>query len=59
MTKRFSYVVRRMMPIASAGLLFQTSGCTLDTNALFSSLASTIATNFINSLVFGVFGLAG
>ena len=57
MTKRFSYVVRRIMPIMSAGLLFQAGGCAFDANALVSSLASTIATNLINSFVFGAFNL--
>jgi len=59
MTKRFNYIVRRIGLMASAGFLFQTSGCTFDVNALVSSLASTIATNLINSLVFGAFGLTG
>lgn len=59
MTKRFNYLVRRIVPILSAGLLFQANGCTVDTNAIFGSLASTIATNLINSFVFGAFNLAG
>ena len=59
MTKRFTCIVRRIMPMVSAGLLFQAGGCAFDTNALVSGLASTIATNLINSFVFGAFNLAG
>ena len=59
MTKRLNKIVRRIMPMVSAGFLFQTSGCTVDTNAILGSLASTIATNLINSFVFGAFNLAG
>ena len=59
MTNRFNYIVRRIVPIVSAGFLFQTSGCAIDTNAILGSLASTIATNLINSLVYGAFGLTG
>ena len=59
MTKRFRYLVRRIIPLVSTGLLFQAGGCAFDGNALATSLASTIATNLINSFVFGAFGLAG
>lgn len=59
MTKRFNYVVRRIMPIVSAGLLFQASSCALDTNALMAGLATTIANNLISSFVFGAFNLVG
>jgi len=57
MTKRFNYIVRRIVPMVSAGFLFQTSGCALDTNALLGSLASTIANQLISSIVFGAFGV--
>ena len=59
MTKRFNYIVRRIMPVFSAGLLFQANGCTVDTNALISGLASTIANQFIQSYVFGAFNVGG
>lgn len=59
MTKRFHYIVRRIIPVFSAGYLFQTSGCTLDTNALASGLATTIANQLISSFVFGAFNLGG
>lgn len=59
MTKRFNYIVRRIMPIVSAGLLFQAGGCAFDANSVLSGLASTIATNLINIFVFGAFNLAG
>ena len=58
MTKRFNYIVRRIMPIVSAGLLFQANGCTLDTNSLLSGLASTIANQLISSFVYGAFNLS-
>jgi len=57
MTKRFSYFVRRIVPMVSAGFLFQTSGCTIDTNSLFASLATSIANQLISSFVFGAFNL--
>ena len=59
MTKRFSCIVRRIMPIVSAGLLFQANGCAFDANSVLGGLASTIATNLINSFVFGAFNLVG
>jgi hypothetical protein len=45
--------------MVSAGFLFQAGGCAFDANSLLGSLASTIATNLINSFVFGAFNLAG
>ena len=57
MTKRFSYLVRRIVPIVSAGLLFQANGCTIDTNSLVAGLASTIANQLISSFVYGAFNL--
>ncbi len=59
MTKQFNYIVRRIVPVVSAGLLFQANGCTLDTNSLVGGLASTIANQLINSFVFGAFNLGG
>ena len=59
MTKRFNYIVRRIMPVVSAGFLFQTGGCAFDANSLVAGLVSTIATNLINSFVFDAFNLAG
>ena len=59
MTRRFHYFVRRMVPVVSAGYLFQTPGCAVDTNAPFASLATSIANQFISSIVFGAFNLAG
>lgn len=59
MTKRFQYIVRRIVPMVSAGFLFQASGCALDTNALLGTLASQIANQFIQSLVFGAFNVGG
>lgn len=59
MTKRFNCIVRRIVPMVSAGLLFQASGCAFDTNSLVAGLASTIANQLITSLVFGAFGLGG
>ena len=59
MTKRFNYIVRRIVPIVSAGLLFQANGCAYDTNSLVAGLASTIANQLISSLVFGAFNVTG
>lgn len=59
MTKRLTYVLRRIVPLASAGLLFQANGCAIDTNALAAGLASTIANNLISSIVFGAFNIVG
>ena len=59
MTKRLTYVLRRIMPMVSAGLLFQANGCALDTNSLLAGLASTIANNLISSFVFGAFNVVG
>lgn len=59
MTKRFNYLVRRIVPIVSAGLLFQANGCTMDTNTLVSGLASSIANQLISSFVYGAFNIGG
>ena len=57
MTKRLSYIVRRIVPLMSAGLLFQANGCTTDINSLVAGLASTIVSNFITSYVYGAFNV--
>jgi hypothetical protein len=59
MTKRFNYLVRRIMPVVSAGLLFQAGGCAFDTNSLVAGLASTIANQLISSFVYGAFNIGG
>jgi len=59
MTKRFDCIVRRIMPVVSAGLLYQASGCALDTNSIVSGLATTIADQLIRSFVFGAFNVVG
>ncbi len=59
MTKRFNYLVRRIVPIVSAGFLFQANGCTLDANALVSGLVSSIANQLITSYVYGAFNIGG
>ena len=59
MTKRLTHFARRIVPIVSAGLLFQANGCSLDANSLAAGLATTIANNLINSFVFGAFNLVG
>ena len=59
MTKRFNYIVRRIIPVVSTGLLLQANGCTLDSSTLLAGLASAIANQFISSYVFGAFNVAG
>ena len=59
MTKRMYLIARRVVPLLSAGMLLQAGGCAVDTNALFTGLATAIANNLISSFVFGSFNLAG
>ncbi len=58
MVNRLTYVVRRVVPVLSAGFLCQASGCTIDTNSILAGLANTIANNLIQSYVFGLFNLS-
>jgi len=58
MTKRLTFIARRIVPMVSAGLLFQANGCA-DTNSLVAGLASAIANNLISSFVSGFFNVAG
>ncbi len=55
MNKRFHRLVRRIMPLCSAGLLFQAAGC--DPNAILAGVATSIANNLITSFVFGAFNI--
>jgi hypothetical protein len=57
METRLNSLLRRVWPVFAAGVLMQTTGCVVDVNAIVQGLVSTIATNFITSLVFSALGL--
>ena len=49
---------RRLAPLAAAGVLLQTAGCQTTTLDLINGLIVSSATNLINGIIFGAFGLA-
>ena len=58
MLKRIdNFVLRRLAPLAMAGVLLQAGGCQTTAGELTAGLASAVATNLINSFVFSAFGL--
>ena len=59
MINRLYSLTRRVSPLLGAGILLQTGGCVIDTNAIFSGLLTSIANNLISSFVFGAFNVVG
>ena len=59
MMNRMHSLARRTAALLSAGMLLQTGGCAIDTNAILSGLATSIANNLISSIVFGAFNVVG
>lgn len=59
MINRFYSLARRVSPLLGAGILLQTGACTLDTNAIVTGLATSIANSLISSIVFGAFNVVG
>jgi DNA-binding transcriptional regulator PaaX len=57
MMNRFYSLARRTLPWLGAGVLVQAGSCTPD--AIFASVATSVANSLISSLVFGAFNLAG
>ena len=57
MTKRWKAIVRRVVPVLSAGVLLQANGCALDPVALTQGLLTTVVNDVINSIVFGIFNV--
>lgn len=56
--KLWNRMYRGIAPIVAAGVLLQAGGCTFDLNTVAAGLINSIATNFLASLIFGVFNLA-
>jgi hypothetical protein len=48
---------RRCAAIATTGMVFQASGCTVDNQELVATLFSTILQNLVGTFVFGAFNL--
>lgn len=48
---------RRFAVIAAAGMVFQTTGCAVDTQSLALTLFGTILQNLVATFVFGAFNL--
>jgi len=59
MLKRLHSLARCATPLLGAGMLLQTGGCTLDSNAIFSGLVTAVTNNLISSIVFGAFNVVG
>ena len=59
MFNHFHRLARRVFPVLSAGILLQTGACTLDTNAIFTGLLTSISNSLISSIVFGAFNVVG
>ncbi|MBI4718153.1 MAG: hypothetical protein HY763_10140 [Planctomycetes bacterium] len=57
MMKRWIAARRRILPLLSAGLLFQVSGCTLDLNSLVAGVSTQVLSNFVQGVVFGAFNV--
>jgi hypothetical protein len=57
MANRIQQVMRRVAPLASAGILLQTTGCQVNTAELLAGLTSTIITNAVTAWVFNMFSL--
>ncbi len=51
-------LVRRVSVMMSAGVLFQTTQCTLDQQNLLTGLVNSIATQLVTSYVFDQFGVS-
>ena len=56
MRRHWTQITRRLAPVLAAGLLLQTSGCSLDAAAL-QELFGTIADRVLADFVFGAFNL--
>lgn len=56
MTKLYFWS-RRLAVLTTAGMVFQSTGCAVDTQALVANLAVTILQNLIGSYIFGSFNL--
>ena len=56
--KLWNRMYRGVATVAAAGMLLQAGGCTFDVNTIATELFNSIATNFLASLIFGVFNLA-
>ena len=59
MITRFRSLALRISPLLGAGILLQTGACTLDTNAIVTGLATSVANSLISSIVFGAFNVVG
>jgi len=43
--------------IVTAGILFQSGGCSFDTNSLIAGLTNQVVGSFVSDFVFGAFNL--
>jgi hypothetical protein len=57
MRKTIHVFARRLVPLISAGMLFQASGCTLDARGISAGVIGAVLQSFIESYVFGAFNL--
>ncbi|UCC29812.1 MAG: hypothetical protein JSU86_16600 [Phycisphaerales bacterium] len=57
MMRHWNSIVRKMAPVLGAGLLLQAGGCSVDLSAIGQGLLTSIATNLISSIVFGLFNV--
>ncbi len=55
--KRTLTLRRQLTAVVGAGMLFQTGGCMIDTNALFAQLATSVIQNVLATFIFGAFNL--
>lgn len=51
------FAIRRLAPLAAAGLLLQAGSCQTTGAELAANLAVAVTTNLINSFIFGAFNL--
>ena len=59
MTKRWNSFLRKAAPVLSAGVLFQTSGCTLNLEAFTQNVVLGVLDELISSILFGLFPAGG
>ena len=57
MTRRWDSIVRKMMPVAGAGILLQVGACNLDLRTVTQELVTAAVSNLITSFVYGLFNI--
>lgn len=59
MGKCFDSLLRKVVPILSAGMLLQTGGCTFDAGSAAQTLGDFVLARIVSSIVFGAFNVSG